>query len=107
MFNNNQILKNNSKILNKGEFRALTGIINDKSCLKDASSKLSQFKQDSIELHWKHNRHHPEHFKNINDTDELIHSLNNEMSDNYLMRMSDLISSDNTASNKFHGIFRG
>lgn len=47
------------------------------------------------------------YFKNINDTDELIHSLNNEMSDNYLMRMSDLISSDNTASNKFHGIFRG
>ena len=61
------VVHDNSKILNKDEFRALTGIINDKSCLKDASSKLSQFKQDSIELHWKHNRHHPEHFKDISE----------------------------------------
>ena len=31
------------------------------------------------------------YFKNINDTDELIKSLNNEMTDKYLFRMSDLI----------------
>ncbi|MBR3840816.1 MAG: DNA polymerase IV [Erysipelotrichales bacterium] len=31
------------------------------------------------------------YFKNINDTDELISSLNNEMTNNYLFRMSDLI----------------
>ena len=31
------ILHDNSKILNKDEFRALTSIINDKSCLKDAN----------------------------------------------------------------------
>lgn len=61
----------NSKILNKDEFRSLTGIINDKSCLKDASSKLSQFKQDSIELHWKHNEHHPEHFDDVNKMTKL------------------------------------
>lgn len=65
------IIHDNSKILNKDEFRALTGIINDKSCLKDASSKLSQFKQDSIELHWKHNAHHPEHFKNVTEMSKI------------------------------------
>ena len=65
------IIHDNSKIVNKDEFRALTGIINDKSCLKDASSKLSQFKQDSIELHWKHNKHHPEYFEKIEDMTKL------------------------------------
>lgn len=61
------IIHDNSKILNRDEFRALTSIINDKSCLKDANSHLSSFKQDAIELHWKNNEHHPEHFENIND----------------------------------------
>lgn len=65
------IVHDNSKILNKDEFRALTGIINDKSCLKDASSKLSQFKQDAIELHWKHNAHHPEHFKDVKEMSKI------------------------------------
>lgn len=65
------IVHDNSKIINKDEFRSLTSIINDKSCLKNASSKLSQFKQDSIELHWKHNAHHPEHFENINEMTKL------------------------------------
>lgn len=59
------VLHDNSKILNKDEFRALTSIINDKSCLKDANSKLSQFKQDAIELHWRNNEHHPEHYEDI------------------------------------------
>lgn len=68
---NRAIIHDNSKILNKDEFRALTGIINDKSCLKDSSSKLSSFKQDAIELHWKHNEHHPEHFENIEDMPRL------------------------------------
>ena len=57
----------NSKIVNKDEFRALTSIINDKSCLGDAKAQLSMFKQDSIELHWKHNAHHPEHFTSYDD----------------------------------------
>ena len=61
------IIHDNSKILNRDEFRTLTSIINDKSCLKDANSHLSSFKQDAIELHWKNNEHHPEHFENIND----------------------------------------
>lgn len=57
----------NSKICNKDEFRALTGIINDRSCLGDAKAQLSVFKQDSIELHWKHNAHHPEHYAKHDD----------------------------------------
>lgn len=61
------ILHDNSKILNKEEFFALTSIINDKSCLKDANSRLSSFKQDAIELHWENNEHHPEHYANIED----------------------------------------
>lgn len=61
------IVHDNSKILNKDEFQALTSIINDKSCLRDANSRLSSFKQDAIELHWENNEHHPEHYENIND----------------------------------------
>lgn len=61
------ILHDNSKILNKDEFRALTSIINDKSSLRDANSRLSSFKQDAIELHWKNNEHHPEHYESIAD----------------------------------------
>ena len=61
----------NSKICNKDEFRALTGIINDRSCLGDAKAQLSAFKQDSIELHWKHNAHHPEHYAKHDDMSRL------------------------------------
>lgn len=57
----------NSKLLNKDEFQALTGIINDKSCLRDAKAALSAYKQDAIELHWKNNSHHPEHHKTCTD----------------------------------------
>jgi len=61
------LVHDDSKILNKNEFNALTAIINDRSCLRDANSQLSQFKQDAIELHWENNEHHPEYYKNIND----------------------------------------
>lgn len=55
----------NSKILNKDEFRALTRIINDKQSLKSADKCLSMYRQDAIELHWAHNEHHPEHYQDI------------------------------------------
>ncbi len=57
----------NSKIQNKDEFRALSNIVHDRSCLRNANSQLSSFRQDSIELHWKHNAHHPEHYENYDD----------------------------------------
>lgn len=53
----------NSKISCEDEMRALARIVNDKSCLKDSKKQLSKIKQDSIKLHWKHNEHHPEHYK--------------------------------------------
>ncbi len=55
----------NSKILNKDEFRALTRIINDKQSLKSADNRLSIYRQDAVELHWKNNDHHPEHYQDI------------------------------------------
>ena len=61
----------NSKILNKDEFRTLTNIVNDKSSLTNANSQLSFFKQDSLELHWKHNSHHPEHFDNYDEMSKI------------------------------------
>lgn len=63
----NARIHDNSKILNKDEFDALTSIINDKSCLRDKNAALSIYKQDAIELHWRNNAHHPEHFSDIRE----------------------------------------
>ena len=60
-----------SKMSNEDEMRALSMIINDKTSLADASKQLSQIKQDAIKLHWKHNTHHPEHFKTPIDMSKL------------------------------------
>lgn len=61
----------NSKVMCEDELFALSTIINDKSCLKDANKALSQLKQDAIKLHWKHNSHHPEHYMNYADMSRL------------------------------------
>ena len=61
----------NSKISCEDEMRALSMIINDKSSLIDASKQLPQINQDAIKLHWKHNSHHPEHFKTPIDMSKL------------------------------------
>jgi len=61
----------NSKISCEDEMNALSRIINDKSSLTDSSKQLSPIKQDSIKLHWKHNSHHPEYFKNPIDMSKL------------------------------------
>lgn len=61
----------NTKISCEEELSALSRIINDKSSLKDSSKQLSQIKQDAIKLHWKHNTHHPEHFKSPTDMSRL------------------------------------
>ena len=61
----------NSKIGCQDELNALSRIINDKSSLMDSSKYLSPIQQDSIKLHWKHNPHHPEHFKTPMDMSKL------------------------------------
>ena len=60
-------IHDNSKIMNKDEFRALTSIVNDKTSMRDKNAALSVYKQDAIELHWKNNAHHPEHFSDIRE----------------------------------------
>ena len=52
-----------SKLICEDELRALSHIINDKSSLQDCNKQLTPIKKDAIELHWKHNTHHPEHFQ--------------------------------------------
>ena len=64
-------IHDNSKISIEDELSALSRIINDKSTLKDATKQLSQIKKDAIKLHWKHNTHHPEHFKSPTDMSRL------------------------------------
>jgi len=49
----------------------LSRIINDKTSLKDASKQLTPLKKDAIALHYKHNTHHPEHFKSVLDMSKL------------------------------------
>lgn len=61
----------NSKVSCTDELQALSRIINDKSCLKDANNKLTPFKKEAIALHYKHNSHHPEHFKSVLDMSKL------------------------------------
>jgi hypothetical protein len=61
----------NSKVMCEDELRIMSSIINDKSSLADAKKSLSQIKADAIKLHWKHNSHHPEHFKNYADMERI------------------------------------
>jgi hypothetical protein len=65
------ITHDDSKITCEDETRALSQIINDKTCLSDANKALSQIKTDAIQLHWKHNSHHPEHFSNYADMEKI------------------------------------
>lgn len=64
-------IHDNSKISCEDELSALARIINDKSTLRDSTKQLSQIRQDAIKLHWKHNTHHPEHFKSPTDMSRL------------------------------------
>lgn len=64
-------IHDNSKICCAEELSALSRIIHDKKSLQDSSTQLSPIKQDSIKLHWKHNTHHPEHFKSAMDMSKL------------------------------------
>lgn len=61
------LVHDNSKILNPDEFRALMKMINDKSSLRDAHALLTKWQQESLQLHWEHNDHHPEHWANQDD----------------------------------------
>lgn len=63
-------IHDNSKLEDE-ELEALSKISEDKSSLKDANEKLTDFKKKAIELHWKNNRHHPEFFSDVKNMSEL------------------------------------
>lgn len=60
----------NSK-LNREEFLMLCKIPLKKDSFVNANSVMDDNLKKSIELHWKNNSHHPEHFENIEDMTEL------------------------------------
>lgn len=65
------IVHDNSKIMDEDELRALSSIINDQSSLTDATKSLSPLNRDFVKLHYKHNSHHPEHYKSCADMSRL------------------------------------
>lgn len=56
----------NSKFSRK-ELESLSEIYKSDECFKNAKYTLSEKEKNNIELHWRHNSHHPEHFKDIED----------------------------------------
>ena len=49
----------------------LCQIPRDTTSFTNANSGLDEIMKKSIELHWKHNSHHPEYFENVEDMSEL------------------------------------
>ena len=49
----------------------MASILKTDECFKNAKYKLSKEERDIIRLHWKNNRHHPEHFNDINQMSDL------------------------------------
>lgn len=63
-------IHDNSKIEDE-EFYMLCQIPYNTTSFTNANSGLNDITKKSIELHWKHNSHHPEYFKNVEDMSEL------------------------------------
>lgn len=59
----------NSKF-HKSELYGLASI-GDNSSLKNPDVLLSNDEEQIIRIHWKHNRHHPEHFDRLEDMEEI------------------------------------
>ena len=49
----------------------MASILKTDECFKNAKYKLSKEERDIIRLHWKNNRHHPEHFDDISQMSDL------------------------------------
>lgn len=63
------IYHDNSKI-GKDEIILLSSITNKKA-LMDPNINLNEKEKESIEKHWEKNRHHPEHFKDVKEMEEI------------------------------------
>lgn len=86
------------------ELNALASIINDKSCLEDASSQLSELKEKAIALHWKNNSHHPEFYTDCSQMSTLDRAeMACDMHARSVQFKTDLISFFKTRQeNRFH-----
>lgn len=60
----------NSK-LNEDEFELLCNIPLNTKSFTNANEEMNDCLKKSISLHWKNNRHHPEHFKDVNQMTDL------------------------------------
>ena len=60
----------NSKLVGP-ELELLASIFGNQEAFTDPSVSLSDYEKQIIEKHWENNRHHPEHFENIEDMSEL------------------------------------
>ena len=49
------------------ELHALSRIVSSKELMKDTNRELSILEKEAIQLHWKNNSHHPEHFESVLD----------------------------------------
>ena len=63
-------IHDNSK-LEDDEFSLFCKIPLKKDSFTTSTCDIDESLKNSIELHWKNNRHHPEHFKNVNDMNEV------------------------------------
>lgn len=61
----------NSKLTEINERKALESIADDTSCLGNAHSVIDGYKRSAIEMHWRNNTHHPEHFSSYEFMSEL------------------------------------
>lgn len=63
-------IHDNSKLVGP-ELELLSSIYGNKDAFIDPTVVLSDYEKLIIEKHWENNRHHPEHFKNLENMSEL------------------------------------
>ena len=63
-------IHDNSKLVGP-ELELLSSIYGNKDAFIDPNTSLSDYEKLIIEKHWENNRHHPEHFKNVENMTEL------------------------------------
>ena len=64
------IVHDNTKFHND-EIEYIIKLSEDNGNLTDPNYVMTEADKKCIELHWRNNRHHPEHFKNINEMKEI------------------------------------
>ena len=63
-------IHDNSKLVGP-ELELLSSLHGNQNAFINPNVQLSEHEKEIIEKHWENNRHHPEHFENIEDMNEL------------------------------------